>query len=126
MKKLFTLLSVVFFISLSHKSVAQEKQDEVIIKSDKIVFHGQPKVQCRELSMNTTTEVMTLSGNVSFNDDNLVFENAGKMVWNKKLNKITVYDVKTFTIKGSIVVESVEVRKNILEYTIGEDKAYLL
>jgi hypothetical protein len=115
-----------FFICLSHSSIAQEKKDDVVVKSDKIIFHGKPKVSCQELTMNTTGELMTLSGNVSFDDENLVFENAGKMVWNKKLNKITVYNVKTFSIKGSIIIEEKEERKNILEYTIGDDKAYLL
>jgi lipopolysaccharide assembly outer membrane protein LptD (OstA) len=125
MKKIITLLMLVGLTSLTHATFAQQKSDEYIISSDKIIFDKEPQFECKQIAYNDKTKIMTLQ-NVSLKTDKFEFINAGKVVYNENTKKLTIYNCKGFTIDGKVVIQTDKKRKNVVEYTIGEDVAYLL
>ena len=125
MKKIITLFSMAVLLCIAPSVFSQEKNQDITVKANKVTIDGQTKFSCREVVFNSDKELLTMTGDVSVNGERLQLENAGKVIWDKKLNKITAYDVKKFTVTGKVIMTESAGKKNILEYTIGDDKAYI-
>ena len=127
MKKVLTLLTFAFFLSLTQTVSAQAKSEGgITICSDKVVFDKDPQFTCKQLKYNDETKVMTLTDNVSLKTDKFEFSDAGKVVYNEKTKKLIIYDCKGFTIDGKVVVSDNVSKVKTVEYTIGDDTVYLL
>ncbi len=127
MKKLLTFLALIASTSLTQSIFAQQKSvNEITFKSDKVIFDKEPKFECKQIVFNDKTQVVTLTENVSLKTEKFEFANADKAVYNQKTKKLTIYNCKGFTIDGKVVTDNDKKRKNIVEYTFGEDIAYLL
>lgn len=127
MKKLLTILFLVCSISLTNIASAQTKSNgETTLSSDKIVFNQDPKFQCKQISFDDKTQIMTLLENVSLKTEKFELSNAGKVVYDQKTKKLTIYDCKEFTIDGKVVTNKKTHKKNIVEYTLGDDTVYIL
>lgn len=127
MKKLLTLLFLICSISLTKIASAQTKSSgETTLSSDKIVFNQDPKFQCKKISFDDKTQRMTLIENVSLKTDKFELSNASKVVYDQKTKKITIYECKGFTIDGKVVTNNKTHKKNIVEYTLGDDTVYIL
>lgn len=122
-----TLLTLVTFFALTQAASAQTKSGgDITITSDKVVFDKDPQFVCKQLVYNDKTHVMTLTENVSLKTDKFEFANAGKVVYNEKTKKLIIYDCKGFTIDGKIVLKDNVSEVKTVEYTLGDDTAYLL
>lgn len=62
------------------------------------------------------TNIMELSGNVSFESDLLKIEKADKLLLNKENNEIRVSGLSKFSFNGEIQISS----KKIIKYKFGE------
>ena len=122
-----TLLALTTFFGLTQTTSAQTKsEDDITISSDKVVFDKGPQFVCKQLIYNDKTHVMTLTDNVSLKTEKFEFADAGKVLYNEKTKKLIIYDCKGFTIDGKIVVKDNVSEVKTVEYTLGEDTAYLL
>lgn len=127
MKKVITLLTVAIFIGLTQTASAQTKsEDDITISADEVVFDKDPSFVCKQLTYNDKTQIMTLIDNVSLKTDKFEFTDAGKVVYNEKTKKLTIYDCKGFTIDGKVVVNDNVSKVKTVEYTLGDDTVYLL
>ncbi len=127
MKKLMTLLLLTCCICLIQTASAQVKNNgETTFKSNKIVFNQDPKFTCNQISYDDKTQEMILLENVSLKTDKFEFTNAGKVVYDQKSKKMTIYGCQGFTIDGKVVTQTGTEKKNIVEYTLGDDTVYLL
>ena len=63
--------------------------------------------------------------NVSFKSDMLNVKGAKRVVYNEDTKKVTIYGCKEFTINGKVVCDTKKPKKNIIEYTLGEETAYI-
>jgi lipopolysaccharide export system protein LptA len=114
MKKLF-LLSVFTLVVASMNSLsAQKKEAELsITKSDRYW-------------VNSNNNVSTLEGNVAISFGKLEVSNADKVTIDKEANKIVVVGYKEFAFRGKlIVVPNNDDKYTRLEYTIGDEVAYI-
>lgn len=113
------------FTFLTQNLCAQTKsEDETTIIAEKIVCHQDPQFECKKISFNEKTRV-TILENVSLNSGKFQFKNAGKVIYDQKARKLSVYDGKNFSIQGKIVMVGTA-KKNIVEYTIENNTAYIL
>lgn len=122
-----TLFVLFCFIGLTQTATAQQKSgDEITISSDNVVFDNDPKFECKQLVYNDKTQIMTFIDNVSLKTEKFEFADAGKVVYNQKTKKLTIYDCKGFTVDGKVVTKNNASEKKIVEYTLGDDTVYLL
>ena len=122
-----TLLILAIFIGFTQTASAQTKSEgDIIINSDRVVFDKDPKFVCTQLTYNDKTQVMTLTGNVSLKTDKFEFADAGKVVYNEKTRKLVIYNSRGFTIDGKIVLQDNVSKAKTVEYTLGDDTAYVL
>lgn len=94
--------------------------------SDKVVFDKDPQFTFKKIDYDEQNKVMTLTENVSFKNDKFEFTNAGKVVYNEKTKKLVIYDCKSFIIDGKIIAKDNVTNTKTVEYTLGDDKVYLL
>ena len=112
---------------MTQTATAQQKSgDEITISSDNVVFDNDPKFECKQLVYNDKTQIMTFIDNVSLKTEKFEFADAGKVVYNQKTKKLTIYDCKGFTVDGKVVTKNNASEKKIVEYTLGDDTVYLL
>src|SRR5687767_8800039 len=70
-------------------------------------------LRAKKISFNEKTH-LTILENVSLKSGKFQFENAGKVIYDQKAKKISVYDCKDFTIQGKIVTGIGTAKKNIV------------
>lgn len=114
MKKLILIAGLTLVVSSKNELRAQESKRKItIIKSD-------------TYSLNSDGKTSTLEGNVAITSDKLDIEKADKVVIDKEANKIRVTGYKEFSFRGKlVVVPSLDNSQKTLEYTVGEDVAYI-
>jgi hypothetical protein len=115
MKKLITLFTLIAVFGFANTIFAQKGTGKTDTNKEII----SPKFTCNQV-------VMTLFGNVSFKTDKFEFVNAGKVVYDEKTKKLTVYNCKAFSIIGKTVVKNPDFEVNFFEYTLGDDTVYVL
>lgn len=127
MKRIWALLTIVFFIGFTQNSFGQKKSDgDIIISCDKIVLDNGPQFVCKKIIYDDEGQIMTLIDHVSFKNNKFELDNAGKVVYNQKTKKLTIYNCKRFTIDGKVVTKLGNQGKGIVEYTLGDDTVYML
>lgn len=114
MRKLLLLSFATFLLSSANLLSAQEQQVPIsILKSSKLTVSADGKLS-------------TLEGNVAFACDKLDVTKAEKVIIDRTSNKITVAGYSEFSFHGRIVVVPTPGGKHTrLEYTPGEDVAYI-
>ena len=82
-------------------------------------------ISAKTLSL-SANNIMTLENNVSVKTDLLLISDAKKVQIDQKQNKITVFGEAVYEFSGRLVVLPLDSSKERrLEYTIGEQVAYL-
>src|SRR5688500_749515 len=115
MKQLFLLSVFIFIIAAANSLSAQNHEAEIssISKSDRY-------------SINAKSNVSILQGNVAITFGKLDVSKAYKVTIDRKANKIIVVGYQEFSFKGKIIaVPTVGSKHTTIEYTIGDDVAYL-
>lgn len=114
MKKFILLFVLTFTMAAANMLSAQKNEAKIsIVKSDRY-------------SLDPNAKVSILEGNVAITFGKLDIFKADKVTIDKEANKIIVLGYKEFSFKGKLVVVPAFDRKyTTLEYTIGEDVAYI-
>lgn len=94
--------------------------------TNKVINNNEPQFSCKKMDYDKENKVMTLTDNVSFKDDKFEFADAAKVVYDEKTKKLIIYECKNFTIDGKIIARDNVSKVKTIEYTIGDDTAYLL
>jgi lipopolysaccharide export system protein LptA len=114
MKTLILLGGLTLFVSLKNVLIAQENNKKVSIKKSDTY------------SLTSNGKISILVGNVAITSDKLEVAKADKVVIDNETNKVSVVGYAEFSFKGKlIVVPSTDSRQKTLEYTVGEDVAYI-
>lgn len=125
--KLIEILSLAAMLCLTYTASAQAKSEGCInAASDKIVSDKGPIFECKQIAFNDKSHVMTLTEDVSLKSDIFEFADAGKVIYDLKKRRLTIYDCKGFTIDGRIIIKDNVSPVKIVEYTLGDHTAYLL
>lgn len=109
--KNFLIVAVLFSAS---NSFSQEVKEKIDIK----------EIRCDSVNFDSTSQLFEYVGDVSFKTDIVEFNNAEKVIHDKKTNEITVYGLSEFCIDGAIQM-SKESKMRTLRYKIGEKIAYI-
>jgi len=114
MRKLFLLSVLLLIIATTSSLSAQKHEAEIsITKSDRY-------------SIDAKSKVSILEGNVAIKFGKLDVSKADKVTIDKETNKIIIVGCKEFSFKGKLIVVPTIVNKHtIIEYTIGDEVAYL-
>ncbi len=127
MKKVATLFAMAIVFGSPQTTHAQTRPgDEITITADKVIFENEPEFLCKKVVYNEKTKEMTLTENVSLKTNKFKFSNAGKVVYNEKTKKLIIYNCNGFTIDGKIIIKNTDSKSNTIEYTLGDDTAYIL
>ena len=86
-----------------------------------------PKMQIfgTKVVIDDKKHTMEFLKNVSLKSDKLDLKNAKRLVYHQDTKKMTIYGCKEFTINGKVVCDTEKPKKNIIEYTLGEETAYI-
>jgi lipopolysaccharide export system protein LptA len=130
MKKtaIFLAFFVIAIIGLVTESRAQQNSvsEHHSVKADTVDNFKSIEFSSKRSIHSDDSQLITLLDNVSFKTQKLVVAKAGKVIYDKKSNKLTIYNCESFTFKGKIEIANDVAKKNIVEYTIGSDTLYML
>jgi lipopolysaccharide assembly outer membrane protein LptD (OstA) len=114
MKKLFITASLIFAFSMS--SYAQEE-----VKNEKELTYSADEL----LKLDSDKEIITLIGNANLKTSVFEFENADKIILNKKTQEIFVIGAYKVNLNGGTITQKPNLEKKWLRYKIGENIAYV-
>lgn len=114
MKKLLLLTLLALLVSSATEVAAQENKSKIsIVKSDRFT-----------VSPNSKTS--TLEGNATLTSGKLEISKADTVIISKETNRLTVCGSYEFSFNGKIIVfPTTNGKHTTLEYTVGEDVAYI-
>jgi lipopolysaccharide export system protein LptA len=115
MKQLFLISAITFIIGATNSSSAQKHEAPLssIIQSDRV-------------SVDAKSKVSILEGNVAITFGKLDVLNADKVTIDKMANKVIVVGYKEFSFKGKLIVlPSIDSKQTTIEYTLGDEVAYI-
>jgi hypothetical protein len=126
MKQIPALLFFVLFTMAFQNIFAQTKTDHTVEKAArKLISDQDPEFGGKNITYDEKTQIVTVTGNVYFKTKRLELADAGKIIFDKKANKFLFYDFKGFVADGVVVKDKLSTGR-ILEYTLGDDKVYIL
>ncbi len=117
MKKYFWFTSVVIFV-VSSSFTFDNIQGNIKTTSD---LH----YSCDSFMLNKEAKTATLLGNVNFETKSLSINNAEKVEWDMKSQKLIAYNVASFDMDGKVVINKSKAEYSSLEYSIGDTVVYL-
>ena len=108
MKKIFITASLILAFGMNSYS-----QNELTYSCDEMI------------KQNLEKETITLIGNANLKTSVFEFENADKIVLNKKTQEIFVIGSYKVNLNGGIITQKPNSEKKWLRYKIGENVAYI-
>jgi lipopolysaccharide export system protein LptA len=127
MKNLLTTFIAFFCLTFGQNSFGQSKStNELTVAVDKVSSDNEMKFECTKIVYNDKSQETKFLENVSLKTDKVEFTSADKVIYNRVTKKMTIYGCKDFTIDGKIVTQIKKHKKNVIEYTFGDDTAYIL
>jgi hypothetical protein len=125
MKK-FAAFIAFCFLALALTSSGQTSPNQAItITFLKTSVEDEHSFYSDSVDRNDKTRETQFVGNVSFKSKKLEFSGAEKVIFNEATMKMTIYGCQDFVTDGKFVIKNGGKLRNILEYTIGNDKVYL-
>jgi len=114
MKKIFITLSLILAIGMNCYSQNEVKpENELTYSCDEMI------------KQNLEEETITLIGNANLKTSVFEFEDADKIVFNKKTKEIFVIGGYKVYLNGGIITQKPIPEKKWLRYKIGENVAYV-
>jgi len=126
MKKLSVLLTILSLLMITHGAIAQNSVTDhsVINKSNDLVLNDL-KFECKQSMTSLDTKQITLQDNVAIKTDKFECKDASKAIFDQTCKKLTVYNCKSFSFHGEIVMSIDKKIENIIEYTLGDNKLFI-
>lgn len=84
------------------------------------------KFECRQITYYHASGLITLSDSAGLKTKKFGFTDADKVVYDEKTRKMKIYNCHKFTMKGEVIIEPSAPLKGVIEYTLDDDKVYLL
>ena len=125
MKPILTFVVAIIWFDLSYNCLAQTDH-RVVVPNLASTTYNNLQYQCDKSIQDLNGQTITLMGNVTIRTDKFECQNANKVVYNRKMQKITVFGCKKFSIKGEIITVLKKTKEKRIEYSLGNDKAYIL
>ena len=117
--KYFPRISLaIVFLSISFITLGQGNNNQTNNFSEKEFFTG--KTGSHIIGSDTFTIY-----NASLTSKMMIISNAGKILYDTTTKTLLAYEVNEFTFAGKVIVAPDVIGPRVLQYTIGDDKAFI-